>query len=154
MNGGSDGVRVLGKDPIPWIRSNASMFFDDGKVSIDALKTRVIDDARAVGAAVEVDDFENWAIVAGDRDWVPNTDLGAPADVFLRVCAAPDRGQNAVRGEVLLTAFCGSVITARGREVRAVVGSVSAASTLLEYIARRSGWVRVIAFRDIGWPKA
>lgn len=99
-------------DPILHIRQNKKMYLGREDVNQDFLATNIADDALVLGAStVVIKKEKGWWIIAADVDWLMaghNEDLKA---IFQKILPLKNAGQNAIRREVLLTAFVDDILT-------------------------------------------
>lgn len=98
-------------DPIAHVRARPEMYLPGGVVDPKELARLLVRDALLLGAnharAMRATD---WWLVLADRDWLGQAQGGA-RDLFSRVVPFPEVGPNAMRAEVLLTAFAEEVVT-------------------------------------------
>jgi hypothetical protein len=96
-------------EPLPWIRAHPSMFFAGGAVSAAALLDCLRSGAMAAGADRVDDEIRGtWAFSMSSPDWLPQDDIPG---LFTHMIWFPASGNNDIRPEVLLGAFCRCVCT-------------------------------------------
>jgi hypothetical protein len=69
----------------------------------------------------KVDVIDQWWVISSAKDWL-RKGQAASFEPFFRLIAFPERGQNFHRSEVLITAFCETVITADRDGVQVITG--------------------------------
>jgi hypothetical protein len=101
--------RQLKRDPIESVRAHPGWFFstDDfdyrtvlGLLMSEVFRSSLVKEAQVLRV-------EDWICVSADADW-----LGGDLESFSKPTLFVEGGVNATRVEVLLTAFCGVVVTA------------------------------------------
>lgn len=98
-------------EPLASLRAHPEWFFDSGKFESETVTGLLIREA-ALSPAVRSANFATdgaWTVIAADGDWLDG-DLRA----FSTPTPFPESGVNAIRVEVLLTAFCDTVATRAG----------------------------------------
>jgi hypothetical protein len=107
-------------DALSYVRSNPARFFRDGTYSPVELASWLAREALLCGAAaVEIVQGGEWIVVHSAEDW-----LGAVADqAFRGIVPFPQAGPNAMRVEVLATAFSAEVITKVDGKLRQIRGN-------------------------------
>jgi hypothetical protein len=93
---------------------------------------------------------EPWSVVSADLDWfnVPARVPASEDELFARLLAFPEAGDNSCRAEVLIAAFAHDVITGSRGSTRVVQGQVSADDAIYSVLGQTST-ERFVAFRGI-----
>jgi hypothetical protein len=132
-----DSIRRIG-DAVGYVRANPARFFPEGKFTAVELAAYLVREALQYGASsVEVARHEEWIIVHSPEDW-----LGADGSAaFRQIIPAPQIGQNAMRVEILATAFAKEVLTKINGRVEHITG-IETPSALARYANRG----RAVAF--------
>lgn len=114
-----------------------------GHVSAIALAEALAHDALVLGAKrVVIECYDEWTIVGAELDWLnvrgryPHS--LEPAELFRRLVPFPEDGANAMRHEVLTTAFASEVVTATPSSDLSITGSTSENDPIWN-VLRRSG---------------
>ena len=149
MNDHLSSIQSLPEDLASWARSRASMFFEGGQASREALTEQLALGARTLSTAdVEVIALGAWSIVASTDDWFARARVQEAEEVaFERLRAFPELGQNCTRPEFLVAAFAGDVIVRGPNGVRILKGAVAGDDPALSRISESTSWRRVVAFR-------
>jgi hypothetical protein len=132
---------------IDYIRRNRGRFLRAKKTEPIELVERILGDALYGGASeCAVLRQNDWWIIASTTDWLCGHEAYAPEDMFHRIVAMPEAGQNAMRSEVLLTAFAPKVITATPTACLVISGEVSMDDEVWNLVSKCPEWQRMIAF--------
>lgn len=98
------------RHPIDYIASNVSTFFPRGYFHpSEAIGLLTVEALRCGVDHLAVEHCGEWWIVRANKDWITEPDKLRP---FRVVTPYRQGGDNSMRAEVLLTAFCRSVTTA------------------------------------------
>ena len=137
-------MRII--DPIAHIRSHRDTYLPaSGDISI-YLAQRLSADAMVLGAnEVDVVRSGDWWSVAADIDWLAKPCPCAVEKLFNQVIPFPETGPNAMRSEILLTAFARDVITSDERGMKVIKGESALGQEILASNSRE--WARVVKFR-------
>src|SRR5690242_7008307 len=102
-----EGIRRI-DDAIGYVRANPERFFQGGIFAADELAVYLVREALRYGASsVGVVRHAKWTIVHSPDDW-----LGVDGSAaFRQIVPSPEVGQNAMRVEILATAFAKEVLT-------------------------------------------
>lgn len=97
-------------DPVEAVRSHPRWFFRSGRFEAETAIHLLIVEASLspVVRRAQFERQEDWVAVSADGDW-----LEGNLEAFTKPTAFPEGGVNATRVEVVLTAFCEAVLTAR-----------------------------------------
>ncbi len=133
---------------VEYIRRNSAMFLRASETEPIELVERILGDALYAGA-LECTVFRtnDWWIIASTTDWLSGHEDYAPEELFHRIVAMPEVGQNAMRGEVLLTAFAQQVVTATPTACTVISGEGSTDDGVWNLVSTSPKWQRIIAFR-------
>jgi hypothetical protein len=132
---------------VDYIRRNRGRFLRAKKTEPIELVERILGDALYAGASeCAVFHQNDWWIIASPTDWLGGHAVYTPEDLFHRIVALPEAGQNAMRGEVLLTAFAQNVITATPTTCTGISGEVSMDDEVWNLASKFPEWQRLIAF--------
>ena len=132
---------------VDYIRRNRDRFLKAKQTEPIELVERILGDALYAGASeCAVFRQDDWWIIASPTDWLGGHKADAPEDLFHRIVAMPEAGQNAMRGEVLLTAFAQNVITATPTTCTLISGEVSMDDEVWNLASKFPEWQRLIAF--------
>jgi hypothetical protein len=135
-------------NPIDYICRHRDRFLRAKKTEPIELVERILGDALYSGASECAALHKNeWWIIASATDWLGGHETYAPEDMFHRIVAMPEAGQNAMRGEVLLTAFAQKVITATPAACTVISGEVSMDDEVWNLMCKSCKWQRMIAFK-------
>lgn len=108
--------------PMDYIVKNESVFFPKGKFDPDDATGYIVTEALRCGVRhVAVECRACWWIVRSDKDWLTEPDK---TRAFRIITPYREGGDNSMRPEILLTAFCRVVITATQGHVDVVKGAV------------------------------
>lgn len=130
-------------DAVEWARSNPRMFFGRDRPAPGHLLSFLVADVIELGGGECVmRRAGQWWIVGSDVDWL-NHERYTVAELFNRVVAAPQHGDNQMRGEVLVHAFCADVCVTGPEGVMKIVGSEPEEAVLM----KTAGMRRAIVFR-------
>jgi hypothetical protein len=146
---------------IDHIRTHREMYFPDGKVSPRTLARRLVDDALILGATrCGCLNRDDWWLVWADKDWLDVSPDGGLLALFSKIVPLPEAGVNAMRSEILLTAFADDVLVSEGHDLTVVHTRVNGEAAIKDF-ERAFGplsldpWVshldhRLVAFRLAG----
>ena len=125
-------------DALRYVRSHPEMFFSARRFSSNETALLLAREALQAGAqSVEVVRAGSWVVVHSPSDW-----LGKDAPTsFHRIVPFPQGGDNAMRMEILTTAFTEAVITKVDGKVEEIIGAAD--PSILEGYAERG---RAVAF--------
>jgi hypothetical protein len=84
------------------------MFLPSGEFEPSDIASQMVQEAEADGSVARIERVQEWWLVIAGRDWLAES----PRDAFRNIVAHPSTGPNAVRWEVVLTAFATDVFTA------------------------------------------
>lgn len=106
-------------DALQWVRSRPEMFFPLGRPTPVHLLAYLMADVLVLGGgSCTIRQQGGFWLIGSEVDWL----RGAPCsevEVFSRVVPAPQHGEHSMRGEVLVSAFAGSVwLTLDARRTR------------------------------------
>lgn len=133
---------------VDYIRRHRVMFLRTTETAPIELVERILGDALYSGALeCTVLHKCDWWIIASTTDWLSGHADYAPEELFQKIIAMPEAGQNAMRGEVLLTAFAQHVITATPHGCMVISGDVSSDDEVWHIVPPSRKWQRMIAFR-------
>jgi hypothetical protein len=134
-------------DGLSWVRAHPDMFFPHG-VSAADLAAGLVDEALILGATdIGVVRELGWHAVGADLDWFTAGQYQAGDDeLFRRVLAFPERGQNSLRVEILVAAFADDVVTITPTRTVLVAGKCEAVAALQALLVSRR-WTRLVGFR-------
>lgn len=133
---------------IEYICRHRDRFLRAKKTEPIELVERILGDALYSGASeCAVLHQNDWWIIASTTDWLGGHAIYTPEDMFYRMVAMPEAGQNAMRGEVLLTAFAQHVITATPAACLVISGEVSMDDEIWTLFSKSPEWQRMIAFK-------
>jgi hypothetical protein len=123
---------------IEYIRAHPNKFFKEGRFTAIELAMDLVREALQCRVrSVEVVRHEGWTIVHSPDDWLRESAAAA----FVQIVPFPEGGQNAMRMEVLATAFAREVLTKANGKVEHIVGDYN--PSVLESYAKRG---RAVAF--------
>ncbi len=109
---------------------------------------RILGDAPYASASeCAVWRLNEWWTIASTTDWLAGHPDCTPEEMFHRIVAMPEAGQNTMRGEVLLTAFMPQVVTATPAACTVISGDVASDDEVWNLVSTSSKWQRMIAFR-------
>ena len=111
-------------DALAVIRARPQMYVGDGDRSLEIAQA-LISDALVLGAShVSCDRRLGWFLVAADLDWLTaSCRFPQPiAELFRRIVPFPESGVNAMRSEVLVSAFASSALTVTPDDQFAICG--------------------------------
>lgn len=138
-------------DGFQFARAHPEYYFQSGEPTLRELTERLVADAQILGCRnVEAHNVNGWAIVAAEADWI-STPARVPVTedtAFRRFFGFPESGDNEVRGEGVVAAFCRTVVTSSGSGVRVVQGEITLNDPIFSYL-RSQKWQRAVAFRDL-----
>jgi hypothetical protein len=133
---------------VDYIRQHRAMFLRTKETTPIELVERILGDALYSGASeCTVLRQRDWWIIASTTDWLSGHADHVPEELFQKIVAMPEAGQNAMRGEVLLTAFAQHVITATPYGCMVISGDVSSDDEVWHIVSLSQKWQRMIAFR-------
>jgi hypothetical protein len=125
-------------DAVHYVRTHPNKFFREGAFTATELALDLVREALQSGvSSIEVIRHEGWTIINSPDDWL--AEIGSTA--FVEIVAFPQGGQNAMRMEVLATAFATAVLTKVDGVVEHIAGSYQP-SVLADYADRG----RAVAF--------
>ena len=133
-------------DPLAFVRSHPERFFPAG-ITASRLADYLMGTALEVGACdVTALRHRDWWVVGSSDDWLGLGRIPAPVhELFSRVIALPEAGQNSIRAEVLVMAFAHDVVVASATTIETLAG-IGDSGWLRELLLER-GWQRAVAFR-------
>lgn len=115
-------------DALDYIRSHPEMFTPNGFPTPAIIAHEIAGDAIILGATcVRVFRYDNWWIVSANLDWLcsPCRCPASPRDAFDRVLGFPELSVNAIRHEVLATAYAECVVSLSKSDRFVVCGNVA-----------------------------
>lgn len=105
--------RLYALDAVESARLHPEWFFRRGEFDANELVSLLVEEAGRGGAqAVQIEHDDGWVGIAADKDWLEG-DVAA----FFAPVSYPAGGQNSIRAEVALTAYCDAVVTGERGEV-------------------------------------
>ena len=111
-------IKVL-NNSIEFIQKNPHMFLKDGEPNIFSYSSNVAETALILGSTrAQIEQHDEWMIILSDSDWTSNDER----DVFSSILPFPEWGVNSFRPEVLITAFCSSVVFQINRNTSVIKG--------------------------------
>jgi hypothetical protein len=123
---------------IEYVRAHPKKFFREGKFTAVELAMDLVREALQCGVpSVEVVRHDRWTIVHSPDDWLGESASAA----FVQIVPFPEGGPNAMRMEVLATAFAREVLTKVDGRVEQIAGPYT--PSVLESYADRG---RAVAF--------
>jgi hypothetical protein len=131
-------------DPLDFVRRNGWRFFLSQPNPVDALGY-LVGDAVILGFECTASRDEDWWMVSSTGDWLDIPRI-SPAEIFFQIVPAPEQGLQAMRHEILLTAFATDVWTFDGHWHQ-LVGASQLPSTVQSRVTGRVR--RAVGFR---WP--
>jgi hypothetical protein len=133
MPGGVEPVRRLEK-----------YFLGNEGFSAERAISLLVEEAAVSHLQVDVTSLDGWWVLSADHDWLPPEidDI----DSFNSVLPLPERGPNAARSEVVLSAFARTVVTARDGQATVIVESPGTGQWIAAHETKLRSAVRVIAF--------
>jgi hypothetical protein len=146
-----DDIPVI-DDAVGLIRRRPSMYLAPG-VSAENIAEALAHDALLLGARrVLIAREQDWMIVAADVDWLRVSGIYRhglpPQEIFRRIVTFPEDGVNAMRHEILATAFATDVVSATPSERFIVSGEMSDDAAIWPLLCP-DGFARGVAFRGI-----
>jgi hypothetical protein len=106
-------------DAIEYVRSHPEKFFKGGIFAAIELAMSLVREALQYGvASVEVARHGGWTIVHSPDDWL----AGDASRAFTLIVPFPEGGPNAMRMEILATAFAREVLTKADGRVEHIAG--------------------------------
>jgi hypothetical protein len=124
---------------VEYVRTHPQRFFKEGKFTAIDLAANIVREALQSGASsIGVVRYDGWTIVYSPDDWL----AGNASTAFVRIVPFPEGGQNAMRTEVLATAFARQVMTKIDGRIENITGPYEP-SVLAKYADRG----RAVAFR-------
>jgi hypothetical protein len=133
---------------LEWTRFHPERFFKSGVANGFEVSTHVLCDVVFSGGRCLVERFDEWWLVASNKDWMSH-DQYSPLELFERVVAAPYLGVNSMRAEVIVRAFASEVmIFSRQDGWRSAMAGADAGDNLPTFTERGAvDVVRALAFR-------
>lgn len=135
-------------DGLRFVREHPQMFLRRIPARAEELAGALVE-AVALTARAPVElrrSGDRWWIVDSAEDWVSRSGPGV-SEIFSRIVAFPEAGQNSMRPEVLLRAFAEDLVTV-GPEGRQVIsGSVESEDPIWGELESVSSGGRAVAFR-------
>jgi len=99
-------IQVL-TDSVGFVRRNPDMFLRLGEPNIHDFVENIVSTALLLGAnKINVIKHDEWMFISSNVDWTKNDER----DAFSRILPFPEAGVNSCRPEVILVAFCTSVL--------------------------------------------
>jgi hypothetical protein len=138
-------------DPFQFARAHSEYYFRSGESNLRELVERLVSDALILGCRhVEAVNLNGWAVVAAELDWIMTPSrVPVSEDVAFRgFFGFPESGDNEIRGEGVVAAFCNTVVTSSASGVRIVQGELAPNDPIFSYL-RSQKWQRAVAFRDL-----
>jgi hypothetical protein len=150
----ADDIQIL-DDAVGMIRRRPGMYMRAGATATD-LAEALVHDALVLGAQrVLIERHREWTIVSADLDWLGvrgrHVHNLVPADLFRRIVPFPEDGVNAMRHEVLATAFASDVVSSTRTERLLVSGQISLDDEIWNVVCPE-GLARGIGFRGVTLP--
>ena len=137
---------VLLIDPIRAILRSPKMYLGgEGKPSGELLAARLMHTLILLDALpAQVSRSDSWWIIRSDKDWLLTED--AVLQAFTRILPFPEAGVNAMRDEVLLTAFADAVVIIGSTGVQWIKEAHANFALPAEVESANPGQGRVVAF--------
>lgn len=99
-------------DPIDHIRRNVKMYLGRTEVVPEIIVSFIVNDAIVLGAKnVIVKNCSDWWLIASEMDWLRVGNDNPILQLFQKFVTLEGGGQNAVRREIILSAFANNIIT-------------------------------------------
>ena len=107
-------------NPIEFVRQHPTMFTGSEFPSADQIWGDVATGAALItGGLVSIVHECGWYFVASKANWIGT---GTKRDVFTEIVPFPERGRNAFRPEIMVTAFATAAVVSQCGVLRNVVG--------------------------------
>ena len=144
-------LQVLG-DAVDVVRRRPDMYLMGG-LRPESIAEALAHDALVLGARrILIERHAEWMVVSAETDWlcVPGAwgKLPPPEELFRRIVPLPEDGANAMRHEILATAYATDVVTATVSHRVTVSGTVEADAPIWSWLCR-DGALRSVAFRGV-----
>lgn len=99
-------------DALKHIKENPRIYLSSDAVHGHLLSSKIVVDALFFGAMpVCVDQQDSWWVVASNKNWICGDPGGVPTDeLFERVHPNQKAGRNAMRNEILLSAYADQIV--------------------------------------------
>jgi len=131
-------------NPVEHVRSHPSLYLRGGIFDPVRGACRIAGDAMLLGSNdVTTDRIGEWLRVHSSTDWLLGADHPEVQALFESIVAFPEAGDNAFRGEILLTAFARDVYVSDASGGCVVKGELPP-----EAVRMAAGAARLVAFRS------
>jgi hypothetical protein len=134
-------------NPIEWIKSRPEMFLWQQNRGLQLLTNILSDALLLTDGQITALKKNEWWIAGSNVDWLSVNSNFSSKELFARMIAMPEAGQNSIRGEVLLTAFAKDVVTIANGQLSLVKGSIQGAEDFLLELNQKNDWTRLVTFR-------
>jgi hypothetical protein len=136
-------------DAVQHIRRRKVMYLGREEVIPENLATAVCNDALTLGVGkIEVLHCGAWWLIASEEDWLAKENPHTLQETFTKLLPLAGGGREALRREVLLTAFASTVFTRKDTALTQIAGIVDmedrALVKCLEYLPSH---YRVVGFK-------
>ncbi len=147
-------VRPLG-DPLDFVREHPELFLLPGALPLEfKMAFQLMFDATVRGAApVILDRWHSWILIGSQKDWLTSETTKSDKELFAKVVAFPEAGQNACRHEIVVNVFASDVAVIRRSGITVIKGTTEL-SSLKEYVEANFANGTVVAFRVEGGQPA
>lgn len=140
-------------DAVAHVRKRKAIYLGSEDVAFENLATNLINDALTLGVRhVDVRHWGEWWLVSSEEDWLLRENQFSIEETFRRLVPLIGGGREALRREILLTAFAAAVFTRKNDEIIWILGGENADQMLLEYLTQIPQKHRVVGFSGIGAP--
>ena len=124
------------------VRRHPEMYLARGRFDVGEVLSLIVTEAIRGGAErVGFGAHGQWLAVIADVDWLAGSEAA-----FYAPLSYAEGGRNSARAEVLLTAFCPTVVTGRGSRVVTISGAVDAGADDAHFRDWASRGARFVAF--------
>jgi hypothetical protein len=135
-------------DPVSYVRGRPDLFLDPNiPRDIGLVKWLLTDILVLGGQEICVKRYEDWWLVGSSMDWLrPPVGLSLQ-DMFSRIIPLPQAGDNSMRSEILLAAFCEEVVVLGPDSDLTIKGKSGKIEEIRSFVSTACPLERVVAFR-------
>lgn len=148
------GINSLPKatDPLEFVKNNRRMFVGDAPIGPHLVMQTVGTLLWSGSFKISVESAQEWWLIESDQDWLLSETGKPQLDRFSKIIPFPAAGQNCHRFEILLMAFCDSIVSTGSDGVIWIKGNgnLSMMPPSMRGILAQRPSGRVIAFRIAG----
>lgn len=135
-------------DAVSYVKRRSELFLGSNLPNDIGLLRWLLTDILVLGGQeIGVKRYEDWWLVGSNTDWLRPPPGLSLQDMFSRIIPLPQAGDNSMRSEILLAAFCEEVVVSGSDGDLIIKGGGEKIEGLRSFISTACPFERVVAFR-------